>query len=83
MGVYVMLCVCVYVYMCVCVCVHVCVCVYMCAWCVYGCVDWCCREKASIPTVQYELPDGKILEIGTDRFMVAENLFVPSTLEVV
>lgn len=34
--------------------------------------------NAKIPTLTYELPDGRVLEVGTDRFTVPEQLFAPS-----
>ena len=33
--------------------------------------------NANIPTISYELPDGKTLEIGTERFNLPEVLFKP------
>lgn len=33
------------------------------------------RAHSNIPTVQYELPDGKILDIGPERFSIPEILF--------
>ena len=35
---------------------------------------------ADMPKVSYELPDGKMLSIGTDRFAAPEMLFVPGDL---
>jgi len=35
---------------------------------------------ASIPTVSYELPDGQTVELGAERFQVAEALFAPQIL---
>eukprot|EP01087_Luapelamoeba_hula_P018236 TRINITY_DN5857_c0_g1_i1.p1 TRINITY_DN5857_c0_g1~~TRINITY_DN5857_c0_g1_i1.p1 ORF type:complete len:447 (-),score=67.43 TRINITY_DN5857_c0_g1_i1:9-1349(-) len=35
---------------------------------------------ATIATVQYELPDGKILEVGTERFRMPEYHFMPDHL---
>ena len=32
---------------------------------------------AKYPTVQYELPDGRLLEVGNERFLVAEHMFQP------
>jgi len=32
-------------------------------------------------TAQYELPDGKIIEVGAERFKACELLFNPSLLE--
>lgn len=37
--------------------------------------------NANIPSVQYELPDGKMLEVGTERFWLGEYLFSPETAE--
>eukprot|EP01113_Clastostelium_recurvatum_P007251 TRINITY_DN1336_c0_g1_i3.p1 TRINITY_DN1336_c0_g1~~TRINITY_DN1336_c0_g1_i3.p1 ORF type:complete len:449 (-),score=108.03 TRINITY_DN1336_c0_g1_i3:18-1364(-) len=36
--------------------------------------------NATIPTNQYELPDGKILDVGTDRFSIPELMFYPEPL---
>jgi len=33
---------------------------------------------AKYPTVQYELPDGRLLDVGNERFVVAEHLFQPA-----
>jgi len=33
--------------------------------------------NASIPSVQYEMPDGTMLNVGVERFMVGERLLVP------
>lgn len=33
------------------------------------------RAHANIPAVQYELPDGKVLDIGPERFSISEILF--------
>ncbi|GJP43367.1 hypothetical protein CLOM_g2840 [Closterium sp. NIES-68] len=35
---------------------------------------------ANVPTVAYELPDGQVLEVGADRFKVADALFNPTLL---
>ncbi|CAI5518222.1 unnamed protein product [Closterium sp. Naga37s-1] len=35
---------------------------------------------SNVPTVAYELPDGQVLEVGSDRFKVADALFNPSLL---
>jgi len=35
------------------------------------------KMNSTIPSVQYELPDGKTLDVGTERFSVVENLFRP------
>lgn len=37
------------------------------------------RLHANIPQVQYELPDGKVIEVGTERFSVPEELFRPTS----
>ena len=37
-------------------------------------------SNAQIPKVPYELPDGTILPIGTERFEIPEQLFVSSSL---
>eukprot|EP01100_Stratorugosa_tubuloviscum_P015080 TRINITY_DN8463_c0_g1_i1.p1 TRINITY_DN8463_c0_g1~~TRINITY_DN8463_c0_g1_i1.p1 ORF type:complete len:418 (-),score=177.42 TRINITY_DN8463_c0_g1_i1:181-1434(-) len=34
---------------------------------------------ANIPTIPFELPNGRLLEIGTERFSVAEQLFSTNT----
>jgi len=34
--------------------------------------------NSQIPTVSYELPDGKVLNVGLERFLVPEALFAPS-----
>lgn len=36
------------------------------------------QHNANIPTEKFELPDGKILDIGPERFAVAEFLFRPT-----
>ena len=33
------------------------------------------RAHANIPSVQYELPDGKVLDVGAERFAIPEVLF--------
>ncbi|CAL8463368.1 g2902 [Coccomyxa elongata] len=38
------------------------------------------EQNASIPTVNYELPDGTEIQVGPDRFKVPEVLFNPSLL---
>jgi hypothetical protein len=40
-------------------------------------VVWCdpSRAHANIPSVQYELPDGKVLDVGAERFAISEILF--------
>lgn len=38
-------------------------------------------NNAHIPTVSYELPDGKVAEVGTERFHVPEIMFQPSLLQ--
>ncbi|GAM25133.1 hypothetical protein SAMD00019534_083080 [Acytostelium subglobosum LB1] len=37
-------------------------------------------EDLHIATVPYELPDGNLLEVGSDRFQVPENMFNPTPL---
>lgn len=37
--------------------------------------------NAQLPTAQYELPDGKVIEVGPERFKACELLFNPSLLE--
>eukprot|EP01112_Ceratiomyxa_fruticulosa_P000664 TRINITY_DN105_c0_g1_i2.p1 TRINITY_DN105_c0_g1~~TRINITY_DN105_c0_g1_i2.p1 ORF type:complete len:453 (+),score=92.91 TRINITY_DN105_c0_g1_i2:381-1739(+) len=37
--------------------------------------------NATIPTVQYELPDGKLFDAGTDRFSIPELMFYPESLK--
>jgi len=39
------------------------------------------HNSLNIPSVQYELPDGKILEVGTERFRMGEYLFAPEQAE--
>jgi hypothetical protein len=41
--------------------------------CAIGCVVF--RAHANIPSVQYELPDGKVLDVGAERFAIPEVLF--------
>jgi len=36
--------------------------------------------NANIPLVSYELPDGQTIEIGSERFRIAELLFNPEPL---
>jgi len=38
-------------------------------------------KDMNIPSVQYELPDGKVLEVGTERFRIGEYLFSPEQAE--
>ncbi len=35
----------------------------------------------SIPSTSYELPDGRTIEIGADRFAVPELLFQPTLMD--
>eukprot|EP00850_Spirogloea_muscicola_P020891 SM000229S07527 [mRNA] locus=s229:121470:126462:- [translate_table: standard] len=37
----------------------------------------------NIPTTPYELPDGQMIEVGSDRFRVAEALFNPAIVKTV
>ena len=41
-----------------------------------------CSALSSIPTVMYDLPDGQQVELGPERFRVAEALFRPTLLGV-
>ncbi|EIE27441.1 putative Acttin-related protein 4 [Coccomyxa subellipsoidea C-169] len=38
------------------------------------------EQNASIPTVNYELPDGQEIQVGPDRFKVPEVLFNPDSI---
>jgi len=38
------------------------------------------EANMNIPTVQYELPDGKILEVGMERFQLSEYMFTPELI---
>lgn len=38
------------------------------------------QEMATIPSSPYELPDGKVLEVGVERYKVPELLFNPAML---
>ena len=40
------------------------------------------ESNVTIPTMPYELPDGHLLEIGTDRFTLSEQLFRPTLLQI-
>src|SRR5438045_3766366 len=40
------------------------------------------RQYQSIPNMQYELPDGKMLDVGTERFLAPERLFNPQDFDV-
>lgn len=37
----------------------------------------------NIPTTPYELPDGQIIEVGSDRFKVADIIFTPSLIKTI
>jgi actin-like protein 6A len=36
-------------------------------------------QNTNIPKEKYELPDGNVIEMGSDRFTIGENLFRPSS----
>ncbi|OIW10042.1 hypothetical protein TanjilG_32782 [Lupinus angustifolius] len=38
---------------------------------------------ANIPTTSYELPDGQIIEIGSDKFKIPDILFNPSLVQTI
>ncbi|KAH7288136.1 hypothetical protein KP509_31G013900 [Ceratopteris richardii] len=38
---------------------------------------------ANIPTTSYELPDGKVIEVGSDRFKIPELLFNPALIQAI
>eukprot|EP00271_Cylindrocystis_brebissonii_P008904 TRINITY_DN23429_c0_g1_i1.p1 TRINITY_DN23429_c0_g1~~TRINITY_DN23429_c0_g1_i1.p1 ORF type:complete len:292 (-),score=47.62 TRINITY_DN23429_c0_g1_i1:617-1450(-) len=38
---------------------------------------------SNVPTAQYELPDGQMIEVGSERFRIADTIFSPSLIKTV
>lgn len=36
-----------------------------------------CSDNKNVPAVSYELPDGRTIEFGSQRFVLAERMFAP------
>ncbi|KAG0610907.1 hypothetical protein M758_7G100900 [Ceratodon purpureus] len=41
------------------------------------------NSYANIPTTPYELPDGQVIEIGADRFKIADIMFNPTLIQTI
>ncbi len=44
---------------------------------------WCSGLNTQMSSTQYELPDGKTIDVGPERYKTCELMFNPSLLEVI